>query len=892
MAMVSNALGFELFLASDNERAVAILEESVELARKAGDQGTRLAALRTLKLVHVGLAAEEDIRRVAGELLALATTLEDEEAIAAARESLGFADQLLDADGEWQRQVDFWTRQLDGPTFDAAASFDSRAVAARMLMTLYEENQVWEEARRVGEEHLEYLKEKGEPLEIASWRTLLSTSALAAGEIPRAIRDAERALEDLDRVDPSTSEESSEREAIRARARRDLSMAYQAIGDDASAVDVLEGRRATESGNVEPHDLANRIRLALLRFQDGWSDSLPEALRRAEEALEEVLNEAESPLHRAQALDALAYVAYVRGEDENLRKALRHTLAASSLLRSHKGATFPWIERGLLAAHQEKLAYIHANLGQDEEALRYARQAIENGANAFFGDLLGHNAEGYAHLRAGRWTEAEEALRKTIAGWERLQQAVAEDERLRASVLDAQLSSFELLQETLIRRERPEAALEVAERARARALGATLAREDELDEVTIGDMRALARRTGAALLSWSILYDPYKSPSPARVRGRQADLERVLLVGLITPAGTVHSARVDLETMRLQHEPTLESMIRRVSSRSSSGYTEFDRGLNKLLRQGSGSGLRDLKGSQQEDPAREDEALSKLYRLLVEPIEEHLPTGAETPLVLVPQGRLFQVPFAALRNAEGRHLVQDHPLLVVPSLGVLDILSRKPRSEEPWQADEVLVVGDPKYAVKLDLAQLPGAREEAIQVANGWGTEPLLGDMATLDEVTSRLRKARLVHLATHAWPTSDAPGSRFPGNIAVAPNPGKKGAQENNGLLSADRIRGLASCADLVVLSACDTGGGRLTSDGVLGLARSFLASGTRRVVVSLWRVPDEPTRELMVGFHERLREGDEVSKALQQVMVQAIEDERPFSEWAAFVALGAPGL
>ncbi|MFM6312178.1 MAG: CHAT domain-containing protein, partial [Dolichospermum sp.] len=101
--------------------------------------------------------------------------------------------------------------------------------------------------------------------------------------------------------------------------------------------------------------------------------------------------------------------------------------------------------------------------------------------------------------------------------------------------------------------------------------------------------------------------------------------------------------------------------------------------------------------------------------------------------------------------------------------------------------------------------------------------------------------KARIIHLATHGL----LDNVRGLGSaIALAPS------SNDNGLLTAEEILNMNLNAELVVLSACDTGRGRLTGDGVIGLSRSFISAGVSSVIVSLWAIPDSPTAGLMTEF------------------------------------------
>ena len=96
---------------------------------------------------------------------------------------------------------------------------------------------------------------------------------------------------------------------------------------------------------------------------------------------------------------------------------------------------------------------------------------------------------------------------------------------------------------------------------------------------------------------------------------------------------------------------------------------------------------------------------------------------------------------------------------------------------------------------------------------------------------------------------------------------------------------------ADLVVLSACDSGTGAFVrGEGVLGLARAFLAAGAPTVVASLWKVPDAATRDLMIAFHAHRKRGKPPAAALRAAQEDVKKDWPHPSHWAAWVVWGRP--
>lgn len=264
---------------------------------------------------------------------------------------------------------------------------------------------------------------------------------------------------------------------------------------------------------------------------------------------------------------------------------------------------------------------------------------------------------------------------------------------------------------------------------------------------------------------------------------------------------------------------------------------------------------------------------------MIEPIEPHLPPDAR--VIFVPQGSLLRAPFPALLDAANQPLLERYTLSIAPGLAVLDAVP--PPRPEPWASKDVLVVGNPVLPPAFaELGELRGAEREAQRVAQRFGVRPLLGKAATKEAVVAAMSRARLIHLAVHGL-TEHGEEKDFPGALVFASKAGQD-------LLTTREIAKLNLRADLVVLSACETGGGLITGDGVVGLARSFLAAGAKGVVVSLWEVDDAATAFLMEAFYQHLAQGECRAHALREAMriTRAHERYREPWWWAAFTFIG----
>jgi CHAT domain-containing protein len=225
-------------------------------------------------------------------------------------------------------------------------------------------------------------------------------------------------------------------------------------------------------------------------------------------------------------------------------------------------------------------------------------------------------------------------------------------------------------------------------------------------------------------------------------------------------------------------------------------------------------------------------------------------------------------------------LIERHTLSTAPSIQTLEFTQAL--AQRPKMQKGIVVVGDPKMPIVegVSLIPLPGARQEAINIAQIFQTQPLLGEQATKSTVLQQIKTAKILHLATHGL--LDNVRDDMPGSIALAPS------GQDNGLLSSGEIFDLKLNLDLVVLSACDTGRGKLTGDGVVGLSRSFFAAGTSSVLVSLWAVNDGSTNALMSEFYRQLQTEPNKSKALRQAMLKTRERYPNPIDWAAFTLIG----
>ena len=282
-------------------------------------------------------------------------------------------------------------------------------------------------------------------------------------------------------------------------------------------------------------------------------------------------------------------------------------------------------------------------------------------------------------------------------------------------------------------------------------------------------------------------------------------------------------------------------------------------------------------------------------------------------LIVVPDGVLNSLSFDTLVGDDGRYLVESHTFSSAPSGTALHLLRAMPsqptqrralviggvtyerekallaRSTMPYQKDAVRAISELRLSA---LSKLPQTEDEAkaVAAATAPGSVLLAGDQATEAKLKSEpLDQFRILHFATHG--VSDV---TYPDRAALIL--GWDPRSPEDGLLQAREISAMRLNAELVVLSACETGEGRIEGqEGVANLARAFFTAGTRTVIASHWAVDDTATLALMKSFYRHLAGGEDRGSALalakRDLLAQYGKDAVPYY-WGAFAILGEAAM
>jgi CHAT domain-containing protein len=313
-------------------------------------------------------------------------------------------------------------------------------------------------------------------------------------------------------------------------------------------------------------------------------------------------------------------------------------------------------------------------------------------------------------------------------------------------------------------------------------------------------------------------------------------------------------------------------------------------------------------------------ASKRLYDLLLRPARELI--GTKTKLVIVPDGILWDLPFQALKQPNGKYLIEDYAVLYAPSLSVLrEMSSRSAKADalgllpettlakesKDESSDALLALGNPALSertVKVansvhrdeKLLPLPDAETEVKSIARFYDavrSRVYVGSEASEQVAKAEMSNYRTLHFATHGLLDDSNP---MYSHIVLGRTEVDK---DEDGLLEAWEIMDLSLNADIVVLSACDTARGQIgAGEGVVGMSWAFFAAGCPTTVVSQWKVDSASTAQLMIEFHRQLVSRAPVQRpnrnkpdALRKAMLTLMKNPRfkdPYY-WAGFVVVGA---
>lgn len=283
-------------------------------------------------------------------------------------------------------------------------------------------------------------------------------------------------------------------------------------------------------------------------------------------------------------------------------------------------------------------------------------------------------------------------------------------------------------------------------------------------------------------------------------------------------------------------------------------------------------------------------ALGKIsYQLYQDLIRPFMTSEEKKKLIIIPDGLLNYIPFGALNtNKNGlSYLMESHVISYSNSATLYAQLEERDKKNGGLLAFAPMFSGE-QIEVNPNrdkLLPLPHNKREVDQILKSFSGQSYVNENASLQNFTSQLSNYSMLHLATHAVFDDTAPEYSY---LAFS----SKGTEEN--LLYVSDLYNLQIDADLVTLSACESGVGELKrGEGFLSLARGFFYSGASSIASTLWKVNDASTANLMDAFYRNLSDGNNKDEALQKAKKSFLETNRqnglshPYY-WSGFIISG----
>jgi CHAT domain-containing protein len=510
-------------------------------------------------------------------------------------------------------------------------------------------------------------------------------------------------------------------------------------------------------------------------------------------------------------------------------------------------------------------------------------------------------------------------------------QALEASERARARSLlemlaEARVDFREGVDQALLERERSTAQLLNSKAQRLLEAGSAESAQAAVLKKEIGALQNEFEQVEGSIRMTSPRYAAITQPEPlgiADIQQNVLDADTMLLEYSLGDERSYLWAltSTQLKTFELPRRSAIEKSVREVYELLTA-RTQYRRGELLLQRQERIAAA----------DAQLPQAAARLSQMVLGAVASDLGTKR---LVLVTDGSLQHVPFAMLPipGTPDTPLVAEHELVHLPSASTVRVLRKQIEGRKPapgmlavfadpvFGADDARVKegasarpakpqpvsasrnnrilehlvpdsADPIHAGgRLNIPRLPFTRDEAdriLKLVRGKDNLEALDFRASLAMATSpQLSRYRYLHFATHGYLDSEHPELS-----AIVLSLVDEHGRPQEGFLRTNEIYNLNLPAELVVLSACQTGLGKeIRGEGIVGLTRGFMYAGVPRVVVSLWSVNDRATEKLMAIFYEKLlNEHLRPSAALRQAQVEMWKQKAwsaPFY-WAAFVQQG----
>jgi CHAT domain-containing protein/tetratricopeptide (TPR) repeat protein len=748
---------------------------------------------------------------------------------------------------DWQKALEFYAQAL--PVFRAAGLKQNEAITLNNIGIAYSQSGEQQKA-------LEYLEQALQLLRTTGPRSTEAYTLLNIGRTYRRLEDFEKALDYCNQARVIQKETGPNAQA--AETLDEIGGIYSAQDQPDKARDYHEQSLAIQrsAGNVRREALA----LNFLGQTYNLLNKPEKALEQFTQALS-ILRTIGDLSSAAVALEGIARAEHKRGNLAEARKDIEESLALRETVRARSGSL----------------------------QLRASYRATAEQAYEFYIDVLMRQRLDAEALHASERARARSLL-----------------ERLNEARIDIRQG----VDSSLIEKERDLMRVLNAKAQREMQLKARKGSSEEIATLQreISGLEDEYQQVLAAIRKRSPQYSALTQPQPLDLKGIQQQLDPNTVL-LEYSLGELRSyvwvvTQNSFKTYTLPRRERVENVAGRVYE------SLVARSVVKSLETPAERRLR-IAGAD----AEFQKAARELSRMILAPAAIEF---GKKRLVVVADGALQYVPFAALPVAGDRPLVVDHELVSLPSASAFAV-QRQNLAHRQVAPKAVAVIADPVFSInderfgstaikqstetriiehlpggpkgQLSIPRLPFTRWEADQIL---AVSPAGASLKAVDFNANRaiagsgeLSQYRYVHFATHGY--LDAARAGF---SAVVLSMFDREGKPQDGFLRTHDIYNLKLPAELVVLSACETGLGKeVAGEGLEGLTRAFMYAGARRVVVSLWNVNDKATAALMQHLYTgMLRNNKTPAAALRAAQIEMLRTRQWQSPyfWAPFVMQG----
>ena len=821
--------------------------EQLEIARSNGRLG----------IVYCGIGKDKQAIDCFEEALKIYTATGDRSGIAIMNGNLGNPYRSL---GEYQKAIEFFVKSLE---INTAIGDQSRiATDNNNLGIVYCDLGEYQKAIKYHEKGLEISSAIGDQLGIARNNGNLGNAYRMLGEYQKAIKYFEKSLEFFSA--------NGDQPGI-ASGNCSLGSTYYDLGEYPKAIEYFEkcleissaigaqSVAATSNGN-----LGN----AYARLGE-----YKKAIKYLEKGLE-ISSAIGDQSKIGLANGNLGIALHALGESQKAIKHYEKGLEVSSAIGDQLG----------MAENHCNLGNAYSGLGQYQKAVKYHEKSLEISSAIGYqsGIATANYGLGRAYLDLGEYEDARSHLQETIRLFDKIFFNFVPDPN-KLSFTSTYVETHRLLMSCFLLLERAKSALLVIDLGKAKELHFCIERYRNCAATEMNDF---------ALTTWN------------RIRACEEEVEieeiqQILQMEKNDTSILVYAFEGDILNIWVLNT---DFVVRKLDATDETIFSVIVHLLKmKNVIVGRNSSFQDVsvgniynpvilsrkpqpKGAVEKNSSFGSslEILKHLFQLLIDPVKDSLKGNK---LIVVPDELLFFAPFSSLVDENDRFLTSNYSIQITPSLHTLKASMQRANDTNIGFA---LFIGNPNVEkVSLNgevFTSLPGAAEEVKYLANLFQAKPLLGSEARKQVVLQHLSEASIIHIAAHAESQR--------GEIILAPNTSHDQPKPESFLLTQEDITSISVQARLVVLCCCYTGQGEVSSEGVIGITRSFLAAGARSVLSTLWPINDVATMEFMKKFYHELLEETSVCEALRRAQNLFQEHENCTYQstkiWAPFTIYG----